>query len=598
MRNAKATFIKNKLASSVDDPRKFWKSINCLLKGPKSEHLAQECINSATGEVILKENICDFLNEYYANIGRANLVAETLKPNWNKEDPGFQFDVVTLREVTELVKDIDIGKDSCIEGISTHILKNGLSVLIKQLQHLFNVSLEESVFPREWAKGFINILPKGGNLKDPSNWRPITQALLPAKMLEKLVQRRLYNILCMSNYISESQYGFMPGRSTQEAIFEILKEIHDSRNSKRITGLLFLDVKKAFDSLDHNILLGKLQTLGLGGKLLEWFCSYLDRVQCVRHNGMTSQDTIFKCGIPQGSCLGPTLFIFYINSVFTNVNRNVNMMMFADDCVLYKSHESCNYVLEKLQIGLNEYVEWGLANNMHLDASKTKAMLMFPTVQYNLYRPLCTAGREIQYVHNFNYLGVIIDDQIRFSAYYHLIKRRVEHKIFVLSKIRKYVNTKTAVLIYKQAILPLMEYAGFVLISCSIKQRRELQTLQNNALRVCKRYYLRDRIRIDNLHRECNILGLEQRRRKQLLRLMYLHSKKEQNVKKPVRLTRAITKIIFSTPAKCTRKYLNSPFSKGTLLWNVLDANVQRIANVLQFVSSLRKIYTRYEETW
>ena len=115
-------------------------------------------------------------------------------------------------------------------------------------------------------------------------------------------------------------------------------------------------MKKAFDSLDHNILLRKLQALGVSGKMLEWFYGYLTRVQCVRHNGMVSQETLFKCGIPQGSCLGPTLFIFYINSVFNNINHDVNMLMFADDCVLYKSHESCNYVLEKLQKGLNEYI--------------------------------------------------------------------------------------------------------------------------------------------------------------------------------------------------------------------------------------------------
>ena len=109
------------------------------------------------------------------------------------------------------------------------------------------------------------------------------------------------------------------------------------------------------------------------------------------------------------------------------------------------------------------------------------------------------------------------------------------------------VNTRTAILVYKQAILPLLEYAGFVLGSCSIGQRRELQKLQNNALRLCKKYYLLDMIRIDVLHNECRIIGLEQRRRKQLLRLMYLHSRNDNDLKVPVRLIRAWTKLIFKT---------------------------------------------------
>ena len=145
--------------------------------------------------------------------------------------------------------------------------------------------------------------------------------------------------------------------------------------------------------------------------MLTWFSSYLDRTQRVRHNGNVSNEIKFQGGIPQESCLGPTLFIFYINDVFRSINENVNIMMFADDCVLYKSHESCDNVLDGLQKGLDNYVEWRRKNNMHLNAGKTKAMLITSTIQYNLYRPLVTAGRNIQYVNVFNYLGVLLDSQ-------------------------------------------------------------------------------------------------------------------------------------------------------------------------------------------
>ena len=598
VKNAKSSFIKERLLNTADDPRKFWKSINNILKGPKTEHIAHEFVDNVTGRIIQQDMVVDFLNEYYANIGMANMVGENRRPDWTENDPGYYFDEVTLKEVVTLVKEIDIGKDCCIEGISTSILKQGFSVITKQLQYLFNTSLNKAMFPRDWAKGFINILPKGGNLKDPSNWRPITQTLLPAKMLEKLVQKRIYNILCRTNYISDNQYGFMPGRSTQYAIFEILRDIYEARNSKLITGMVFLDVRKAFDSLDHNILLTKLQALGLSGMMLNWFSSYLDRTQRVRHNGYSSNELKFRCGIPQGSCLGPTLFIFYINAVFDNVDNNVKMMMFADDCVLYKSHQESDIVLNNLQTGLNDYVQWGIENNMHLNVSKTKAMLLFPTVDYNLHRPLYASGIEVHYVRTFNYLGVVIDDQLCFTTYYHLVKRRVENKIFVLSKIRKHVDNRTALLIYKQAVLPLLEYAGFVLASCTVRQRSDLQILQNNALRLSKRYYLRDHVQIVNLHTECHVLGLEQRRRKQLLRLMYLYSKKESNIQIPIRVTRARTKIVFKVATKCTGKYLGSPFYKGTLLWNTLSVDLQRMQNVYKFVEGLKYMYNGYQEIW
>ena len=508
IRNAKSAYIKDNLQRSADDPRKFWKNINNLLKGPKEENIAHEFIDS-TGANVAQGEVCDFLNNYFVSIGMSNAVNVHLKSEWNLEDPGYTFKTVTLKETSDLVKDIDIGKDSCVEGVSTLVLKECFSALVRQLQYLFNTSLNVCTFPRKWAKGFINILPKGGNLKDPSNWRPITQTPLPAKMLEKVVQKRIFSILRELDYVSEFQYGFMPGRSTQLAIFDILKQIYEAKNSKLTTGLLFLDVRKAFDSLDHNLLLNKLQELGIGGKMLSWFDSYLDRTQRVRHNGRMSTEVKFRCGIPQGSCLGPTLFIFYINDVFRHVNDDIQMMMFADDCVLYKSHVCANIVLEYLQIGLNEYVDWGRNNNMFLNAGKTKSMMVFPTIHQNLYRPIVTDNKFVHFVKTFNYLGVILDDQLSFTTYYNYVKRRIENKIFVLSKLRKYIDCKTAILIYKQAILPLAEYAGFVLTSCSIGQRHELQVLQNNALRLCKRYYLRDRIRIDNLHAECSIIGLE-----------------------------------------------------------------------------------------
>ena len=598
VRGAKALYIKNSLRRNADDPKKFWKLINNLLKGPKKEIVVHEFIDPANGDIIRQDDICDFLNNYYVTIGRARADIATPRPIWDLGDDGYNFEHVSLKEVSDLIKGIDVYKDSCIEGISSFILKEGFGSLPKQLQYLFNVSFEESVVPREWAKGYINILPKGGNLKDPSNWRPITQTLLPAKLLEKLVQKRFFKILSDFNVLSPLQYGFLPGRSTQLAIFDILKDLYEAINSKLDTGLVFLDVQKAFDSLDHNMLLLKLQTLGVSGKMLQWFYSYLDRTQRVRHHGKTSSEKNFICGIPQGSCFGPTLFIFYINDVFTRIDNDIKMMMFADDCVLYKSDICADRVLRCLQDGLDNYVDWGIENNMYLNVNKTKTMLVHSTNKHNLYRPLVTGGKNIQFVTTFNYLGVLIDKQLSFTPYYNLVKRKMENKIFVMSKIRKYIDNRTTLLIYKQAVLPLVEYAGFVLVSCTIGQRYELQVLQNNALRLSKRYYLLDRIRIDQLHSECRILGLEQRRRQQLLRLMYLHSRDDSNIKKPVRVTRAMRKLTFKTATRCTQKYQNSPFYKGTVLWDNIDIDLQHAYNVLLFQKGLKKMYTAYREIW
>ena len=377
-----------------------------------------------------------------------------------------------------LVSGIDTTKDSCVDGISARILKIAFGKLIKPLCHLFNMSLCTGVFPCKWAVGYINILPKGGDKTDASNWRPITQTCLPAKLLEKIAQSRLLLHLDANNILSDCQYGFRKGRSTQQAVFELSKDVNISLNNDDIIGLLFLDISKAFDSLDHRLLLRKLRNIGLAENSVKWFTSYLDRKQVVRYNGSISQAYTFKNGIPQGSCLGPTLFIFYINDLFKYL-FNVKVLMFANDCVLYKSGKDWNDVQYCLQTDLDVYIEWGREYNLHLNASKSKAMLVCNSndrIVIGDPAPFNAGNRQIMFVHSYCYLGCVINDELTILNEYKAVYRKAERKVYMLGKLRYFINKETALLIYKQAVLPYFDYGGFLLLSCNRGQTRDLQT--------------------------------------------------------------------------------------------------------------------------
>ena len=203
-------------------------------------------------------------------------------------------------------------------------------------------------------------------------------------------------------------------------------------------------------------------------------------------------------------------------------------------------------------------------------------------------------NRQIMFVHNYCYLGYVMNDELTLVNEYKALYRKVERKVYMLGKLRYFIDKVTALTIYKQAVLPFLDYSGFLLVSATRKQIKDLQTLQNNALRICLRYNLADRVTEERLHSEAALQNLEQRRKKQLLKLMYYQSQHVKNIKKAERQTRAADKIVFNVPNRCTTKFLNSAYYIGTQLWNDLTLDVQRSENILKFDRNISPFYNVY----
>ena len=186
----------------------------------------------------------------------------------------------------------------------------------------------------------------------PSNWRPITQTNLFGKNLEKIIHRHFLRYLLNNDIITDRQYGFLPGKSTQEAIFDLVRHIYSSINNKKLMGLLFLDISKAFDCIIHKRLICKLKAIGCDNIVLKWFTSYLDRKQVVTYNDIQSSVISVPTDIGQGTILGPLIFIFYINDIVEKLFF-VKISMYADDCVLYMSWNNWDVIRNKIQEDLH-----------------------------------------------------------------------------------------------------------------------------------------------------------------------------------------------------------------------------------------------------
>ena len=442
----------------------------------------------------------------------------------------------------------------------------------------------------------MTLIPKDGDKTEPANWRPISQTIIFAKILEKIVHKQLLMYFEENKILSDVQYGFLPGKSTHEAVFNTVRHIYSTLNQNKLMAIIFLDVAKAFNCINHNILYIKLRSVGMSERILTWFNSYLTRSQVVKYGVTVSSNLSVTSGIAQGTVLGPLLFKFYINDC-VKVLKTVKISMFADDCMLYYTGNNWENVYKTVQADLNRFVDWTVDNMLRLNSGKTQAMIVGNHTKISKIKglkPFVILQKDIKYVKRYNYLGIILDPEMTLVPLCKNIEKRVVDKIFMLRKLGRYLTFKASIQIYKQVILPILDYAGFLLIACNKNKKGDLQIIQNDALRCCSNVRVNDRISKIELHKKAKISSLEQRRCVQLLLLMYKLSRKVGNRAVGIRMTRQQEKYLFRIDSKIGTKYSHSPYYKGTILWNELDKDVQFSDSPALFKQHVKKKYQEY----
>ena len=417
--------------------------------------------------------------------------------------------------------------------------------------------------------------------------------------MEKIVHRRVLAYFTDNNIISQYQYGFRKGKSTQQAIFDLTKYIYSGLNNKKIVGTICLDVAKAFDSINHDILLYKMSKIGFSDNALLWFRSYLNRTQSVKFDKTVSPELHVISGIGQGTIIGPLLFIFYINDI-VSVIKHLKINMYADDCILYTSGNDWNRMIQKIQPELLDVQRWYSANRLKINVNKSKVLPFGSRSKLgkieHLFK-LCFDNFTLTFSNSYKYLGVTLDSEMNLTGLLSDIKKIVGNRLFNLRRLRYYITETSALAIYKQTILPVFDYAGFMLISCNKSDRYDLQIIQNDALRTCFNVKRRDRLSVSNMHKKSNLLSLEQRRTFQLLGLMYLHKNDIANIIIPVRNTRGADREQFNVERYNNLKYKHSPFYKGADFWKKLPNNIVTSDSIFQFKKLLISQYKYYVDT-
>ena len=285
-----------------------------------------------------------------------------------------------------------------------------------------------------------------------NNYRPISILSNFSKIFEKLVVARLTNFLKKLNILHDNQYGFRPKLSTTHAMLDVINGISTNMSKNQYTGLICLDLKKAFDTVSHSILLQKLEHYGINGNMLDLLTSYLtERKQFVFVNGSCSSVKTVKTGMPQGSNLGPILFSIYVNDIFNHF-KSTPVLYANDTCLNVKAHKP-----DLLETLMNQEMEtarkWKLANKLTINTSKTKAMIISPKMKKSMFDYPIECGKSLISVQkNIKYLGLNIDDKLNFKEHIKIVERKVACAVGILANSKHYLPRDILLQLYHALI--------------------------------------------------------------------------------------------------------------------------------------------------
>ena len=596
LNQSREEFVKDRLEQDKNDPKKFWRSINTLtgLGKSKSKKGLRE-IKDENGNTLIGLDAANFMNSYYTNAG-PNL-ASAFTNTWSPLDftisnrYRFSFDFLSEDSITKLVNNIKISKSSAMGSLSSRIVKDAFQVCTPELTDIFNICLDVGIFPASWGVGEITPIPKVNVLsKQPGDWRPITQIKLPGKLLERCIHTQLYAFFD-EHYLFPEQHGFRPMKSTSTAVFDMLKKSYKFWNDKLYQTCVFIDFSKAFDCIDHNILISKLTLYGLDPSAIAFITSYFEsRKQRTIIDGHTSNTSKVTYGTAQGSILGPLIFIIYVNDLFLEIVNKENIIMYADDTLLMSSSSDINESVSKCQSMLDAIIKWCDKNKLTVNIKKTKCMFINSLNQTPNVVPMIK-GNSLDVIKHFEYLGMQIDDKLQMNRHVENMYKKARCKLGILYKIRRFIGYQTSILLYKVMIRPHLEYGDFIVGTANQNFINKLDRLQDKAVRLAEYRTYENRQDISDLMNVLGIEKLEIRRNRSLLNLMYTESKIPSNIEesKDYMILRSTNKVKMKSDFTKLTKIQRSPYYRGLKLWNSLPENVQKEESKSKFKFKLSK---------
>lgn len=367
-------------------------------------------------------------------------------------------------DVKRYIDNLNITKATGLDDISPKVLKSCSDVIAPYIAYIINRSVDTGIFPDSLKEARVTPLFKSGDKDDLGNYRPISILPTLSKLFERHIADQIHLYFKETNIIHQNQSGFRRNHSSHTALLRLIESwLRDIDNGKMI-GAVFLDLRKAFDLVDHQILLHKLKLYHFSEKSIQLFKSYLsNRRQLVKVGNLKSNYSVITSGVPQGSILGPLLFLLYINDL-SDACPTANTDLYADDSTLHKSGFSVQEIQLQLQHNLNNISDWCAVNNMSINPSKTTCMLIGSPFKINHSNKLeLTINSTILENKDFhNVLGVLVDKYLSWKYHIEYVCRKLNSKIALLKGIINYLTEDMKQMFYNAYILPILDYCCII----------------------------------------------------------------------------------------------------------------------------------------
>ena len=494
--------------------KKIWQTINSMTKTniPKSK------FNSIIhdNEILTDpKDISDAFNDFFVNVAR-NL-DEKLPPPIH--DPlsylrgifpnEMQAPVVTQQDFFKIIKELKI-KTCDVSDFSPAIIKENSHILAAPIVTLFNQSVRQGKFPSILKAARVIPIYKKGAKTDMNNYRPISLLNIFSKIFEKLMKKHLIDFIEANEILSPSQYGFQRGKSTEDALSKFSEMIYNQLDKSNHVLSIFVDFSKAFDTVPHDILLKKLEHYGVRGRTNRWFSDYLtNRPQSTQINNISSSQKINTLGVPQGSVLGPLLFLLFINDL-PNVSQLLSTLLFADDATLSIHGRNPTLLIETANFELEKFYFWCIANRLTVNTLKTHFMLFSNRPPDNLPPLLIKSNFTydvIKSTDEIKFLGVYYDPRMTFKTHCRHLTSRLARLAALLFRIKDFAPQNILKIIYHAHVSSILNYCNIIWSNTYDTHLNSVTKMQKRIIRNVTRSAFRDHTA--PLFKETKILPIE-----------------------------------------------------------------------------------------